>query len=77
MSELTGNLIRLARVREITALSRSSLYAYMAAGTFPAAIKISERSIAWEENAVREWVAARIAAHRKPQQGAEGVSLGR
>jgi prophage regulatory protein len=61
---------------EITALSRSSLYAYMAAGTFPAAIKISERSIAWEENAVREWVAARIAAHRKPQQSAEAVSLG-
>ncbi len=77
MSELTGNLIRLARVREITALSRSSIYAYMAAGTFPAAIKISERSIAWEESAVREWVGARIAAHRKPQTVAAGVSLER
>lgn len=73
MSEFKGNLIRLARVREITALSRSSIYAYMAAGTFPAAIKISARSIGFLESEVRDWCAARIAAHRKPQPSAEAV----
>ena len=74
--EMENRLLRLEAVMNATGLSRSSIYAYMAAKTFPAAIKIGERSIAWEERAVREWVAARIAAHRKNAARAGAVANG-
>ncbi len=65
--DMGTRLVRITDVMNATGLSRSSLYLAMSEGTFPAALKIGKRSIAWEESAVREWVAGRIAAHRKSQ----------
>lgn len=51
-------LLRLAAVKEITGLSRSTIYADT---TFPKPVKIGERAVAWVEDEVRGWVEARIA----------------
>jgi prophage regulatory protein len=54
-------LIRLPEVMRLTGLGRSQTYALARAGKFPSAIKISERCSAWDERAVRAWIAERIA----------------
>ena len=57
-------MIRRPVVESMTGLSRSSLYAMMANGTFPKAIKLSERSVAWLESEVQAFLEGRIAASR-------------
>lgn len=74
---MQDKFLRLTEVRSLTALSRSSLYAYMAAGTFPVAINIGARSIAWLESEVLEWMEGRIGAHRKAQKSEGAVSYGK
>lgn len=54
-------VLRLAEVRRRTGQSTSGLYAAMAAGRFPKPIRISERSVAWIESEVADWLAARVA----------------
>jgi prophage regulatory protein len=54
-------LLRLPQVKLRTGLSRSELYRRIAAGTFPAPIKIGERASAWSSAEVERWIAERIA----------------
>jgi prophage regulatory protein len=57
--------IRAERVPEVllrTGLSRSTLYAQIAAGTFPQPIKISARATAFLAHEVTQWLADRSAA---------------
>lgn len=58
-------LIRRKEVERLTALSRSRIYALMAAGDFPKNIPLGVMSVAWLEIEVREWIANRIADSRK------------
>ena len=53
-------LLRLSEVREITRLSKSSVYIYMNAGTFPKSISLGSRSVAWLESEIHQWIANRI-----------------
>ncbi|WP_299198026.1 AlpA family transcriptional regulator [uncultured Amphritea sp.] len=53
-------LLRLPEVQKATALSRSSIYRLMEAGTFPDSIQLSARSIAWVEEEVQNWIQQRI-----------------
>lgn len=55
-------LLRLPQVKARTGLSRSELYRRMAAGNFPAPIKLGERASAWSAAEVDSWITARIAA---------------
>ena len=52
-------------VEEATGLSRSSIYGKMKEGTFPQAIKLSERSVGWIESEIQDWLHERISASRK------------
>jgi prophage regulatory protein len=54
-------LLRLPQVKARTGLSRSEVYRRIAAGDFPAPIKLGERASAWAEHEVTAWIAARIA----------------
>jgi prophage regulatory protein len=54
-------LLRLPDVRRKTGLSRSSIYRRVADGTFPAPVKIGERSSAWSSEEVDGWIASVIA----------------
>ena len=58
---LETKLLRLPAVIRRTGLSRSSLYRRVSAGTFPAPVKIGERSCAWASHEVDAWIAATIA----------------
>lgn len=55
------NLIRLGEVQKRTALSRSSIYAKVAAGTFPRPVKQGASSV-WVDTEVQAWIDALISA---------------
>ena len=56
--------IRLPEVITRTGLKRSSIYAAVLAGTFPAQIPLGERAVGWDESEVSAWIEARIQAAR-------------
>lgn len=58
-------LIRLEAVKARTCLSRSTIYAYMREGCFPAPVAITERCVAWIEAEIDAWIAERIATARR------------
>jgi prophage regulatory protein len=58
-------LIRRRKVEELTALSRSRLYALIAQNEFPKPIRLGAMSVAWLEVEIHEWIAQRIANSRK------------
>ena len=57
-------LIRRKEVQSKTGLGASSIYAMMQQGTFPKAVSISERRVAWIESDVDQWISERIASHK-------------
>ncbi len=54
-------LLRISEVRRRTGLSDSAIYRGVQSGTFPRPLKLTERSSAWVEAEVLEWIASRIA----------------
>ena len=63
--ETKPSFIRLEQVKARTGLSRSTLYAYIREGRFPAPVAISERCVAWVEGEIDGWMAERIASRRR------------
>jgi prophage regulatory protein len=53
-------LLSFADVSARVALGRTSIYAGIAAGTFPAPVKVGKRSL-WVEAEIAQWIADRIA----------------
>ena len=56
------NLIKLNAVMAKTSISRSHIYALIESGEFPKQYSLSERSVAWVETEIDEWIDSRIAA---------------
>jgi len=48
--------LKIQTVMSMTSLSRSSIYAAMSAGVFPAQIKLGERSVAWLDSDIQNWM---------------------
>ncbi len=57
-----NKLIKLKTVMGITGLSRSQTYALAQRGEFPKQVKLTERSSAWIESEVLDWIDSRISA---------------
>ena len=60
--------IRIIRRREVeaaTGMSRSSIYRMVAAGEFPAPVKLSARSVGWKAGDVADWLESRVAGGAK------------
>ena len=57
-------MLRLADVRAMTGLGRSTIYRKMAKGEFPSAVKLSERAIGWPQGDIERWLQERIDASR-------------
>ncbi len=55
-------MMKLKAVMEMTGLGRSSIYDYIAKGEFPRQVKLGERSVAWIDQEVSDWLDARILA---------------
>ncbi|MBL6930570.1 MAG: AlpA family phage regulatory protein [Rhodospirillales bacterium] len=53
-------LLKINDVIELSGLSRSSVYALAQQNKFPKPLKQSERSSAWVEDEIKEWIAERI-----------------
>lgn len=52
-------LARRRQVEQLVQLSRSTIYANVKAGTFPAPIRIGARAVAWRLSEVEAWLEAR------------------
>lgn len=64
MSNLSQKLLRLPKVKEATGLSKSSIYARIAEGTFPKQIPIGPRLVVWVESDIQNWIAEQVSAAR-------------
>ena len=59
------NILRLPAVIEKTGLSRSTIYAGIQKGTFPAPVNLGLRSVGWLESEIDAWIESRINARRQ------------
>jgi prophage regulatory protein len=66
-----ARLLRRRAVETITGLSRSTIYARMNTGAFPAAIRLGGRSVGWIAEEIDAWIVARITESR-PAGAGEG-----
>ena len=63
-------ILRRKQVEARTGLRRSTIYAKIAAGEFPASIRLGARSVGWIESEISEWLKSRITASRDGQERA-------
>ena len=59
-----ARVLRLPRVQARTGLSRSTIYARVANGTFPKPVRLGARAVDWIESEVDAWIREQIAASR-------------
>lgn len=66
-------LLPRSEVLHRTGLKNTGLYGLIKAGLFPRPVKLSPegRRVAWDSQAVNEWIEARIAASRPTREEAE------
>ena len=57
---MTERILRRREVEARTGLSRSTLYAQMAEGTFPRPVRLGKRAVGWTDSAISEWPESRI-----------------
>jgi len=62
---MQNKLLKLNTVLAITGLSRSYVYALAQQDLFPKPVKLTERSSAWVEAEVQEWIESRIAVRNQ------------
>lgn len=51
-----ARLLKLKHVRELTTLSKTSIYNKMAAGNFPKPVKLGPKAVAWRARDIEEWI---------------------
>lgn len=54
------SILRRKQVEARTGLSRSTLYAYIGTGQFPAPVALGARAVGWFESDVENWLASRV-----------------
>jgi len=64
MQNPTHKLLRLAQVKSVTGLSKSTIYARIAEGTFPKQISLGPRLVVWLESDIQNWIAEQVSAAR-------------
>lgn len=55
-----GKLLRLPAVEAQTGLKKSTIYAGVRAGTFPAPVRLSARAVAFREEDIDCWISGRV-----------------
>ena len=58
MNMYDRRVIRLEEVCELVGLARSTIYARVSAGGFPAPIRLGSRSVGWRLSDIDAWLAA-------------------
>ena len=62
MNSLNHKLLRLPQVKQTTGLSKSTIYARIAEGTFPKQIALGPRLVVWVESDIQKWIGLQIQA---------------
>ncbi|APW48445.1 hypothetical protein RA876_13630 [Rhodoferax antarcticus] len=57
--------MRLPRVQDLTGFGKSSIYAGVKTGTFPAPVRLSARAVGWRESDIFQWIESRTATATK------------
>jgi len=57
-------ILRLPAVKEVTGLSRSTIYLKVSRGEFPEPIYISKRAVGWAELDIENWIDEKITESR-------------
>ena len=55
------DLVRLPQVKEMTCLSKSTIYRLMDSGDFPKQVLLGARSVVWVRSQVEDWCAQKVA----------------
>ena len=58
----SAQFIRLPQVKEITCLSKSSIYRLIEDGDFPKQVALGARSVVWVRSQVEDWCNQKVAA---------------
>jgi prophage regulatory protein len=60
----SSKFLRLPQVKQTTGLSKSTIYARIAEGTFPKQIPLGPRLVLWVESGIQNWIAEKVSAAR-------------
>ncbi len=63
--KVSQTILRLPEVKSCTGLSRSTIYARIALGTFPKPVGLGGRAVGWLATEVQDWLTHCIQASRK------------
>ena len=58
-------ILRLPEVKEITGLSRSTIYLRMSEGSFPKKIDLGARAIGWVSSEINQWIEEKISVRNQ------------
>lgn len=73
---MATTLLRLPAVLQRTGFGRSSLYALIRTGDFPAPISLGARAVAWTSDDVDGWISGRIQqSHQLRSSGSANASV--
>jgi prophage regulatory protein len=61
---MSPRFLRLPQVKATTGLSKSSIYARIAEGTFPKQIPLGPRLVVWVESDIQNWISEQVSAER-------------
>jgi len=61
---ISERLLRLPEVKNLTGLSKSTIYARIAEGSFPRQIPLGSRTVVWLESDIQEWIQEQVKASR-------------
>jgi len=62
MHNFQNKFLRLPQVKQTTGLSKSTIYARIAEGTFPKQIPLGPRLVVWVESDIQKWIGLQIQA---------------
>lgn len=64
MNKFGQKLLRLPQVKDLTGLSKSTIYARITEGSFPKQIPLGPRLVVWMESDIQNWIKEQVSAAR-------------
>lgn len=58
--KVQSRILRLTEVKELTGLSRSTIYAYMKSGLLPKSLPLGARAVGWLESDIQNWINQKV-----------------
>ena len=75
-ANMTISILRLPQVKTRTGLSRSSIYAAVKAGAFPAPVSLGARAVGWLDSTITDWIEMRVTRCKTQTRAGESADQG-